>query len=344
MGANMNKKSQNFNNHIRCFSAVIFALCLLYIGNELLLQPYLSKRAVKEARDLYAAGKEDASTANKVTADSTITPILPSDTDPADNLEIASSDELYDNEGRLLEFTQLLALNEDVKGWLTVSGTNIDNPVLQSGKEDPEYYLYRNINKDNDKAGSLFLNADSILTENAKNLVIYGHNMKSTNNMFHQLLRYDKLSFYKENPYINFDSIYTKGEWKIIAVIKADADTDNNFFNFIKTSFTDDEDFLEYIYELRIRSIYNIPVDANETDELLTLVTCSYEMDNYRTVVVARKLRETETHAIDVQKAVVNPLTLYPNSWYTYYGVTKPVILPFKEALEAGKIQWYTQK
>ncbi|MDF2869469.1 MAG: hypothetical protein K0R05_1044 [Anaerocolumna sp.] len=340
----MNKKPQKFNNYIRCFSAVIFVLCLLYIGNELLLQPYLSKRAVNEARDLYAAGKEDASTANETTADNTITPMLPSDTDTADNLEIASSDELYDNEGRLLEFTQLLALNQDVKGWLTVSGTNIDNPVLQSGKEDPEYYLYRNINKDNDKAGSLFLNADSILTENAKNLVIYGHNMKSTNNMFHQLLRYDNLSFYKENPYINFDSIYTKGQWKIIAVIKADADTDNNFFNFIKTSFTDDEDFLEYIYELRIRSIYNIPVDANEKDELLTLVTCSYEMDNYRTVVVARKLRDTETLAIDVQKAVVNPLTLYPNSWYTYYGGTKPVILSFKEALEAGKIQWYTHK
>lgn len=340
----MIKWPNKFYNYIRCFSAVIFALCLLYIGKELLLQPYLSNRAVNEARTLYAAGKEDAIAANASTTESLITPAF-SDADTlTDSPEISSPEELYDNEGRLLEFTQLLTLNEDVKGWLTVDGTNIDYPVLQSGKEAPEYYLYRNINRENDKAGSLFLNAGSILEENSKNLVIYGHNMKSTNNMFHQLLKYDKLSFYKEHPYINFDSIYKKGQWKIIAVIKADADTDNTFFNFIRTSFSGDDDFLEYLYELRIRSIYNIPVDANEKDELLTLVTCSYEMDNYRTVVVARKLRAEESLSVDIQNAVENPIPLYPNSWYTYYGGTKPVIPPFNEALEAGIIQWYSQK
>lgn len=341
----MIKRPQKFYNYIRFFSAVIFVLCLLYIGNELLLKPYLSNKAVNEARTLYAAGKEDAMAADGATTESLITPALSSDADTlANNSENASSEEQYDNQGRLLEFTQLLALNEDVKGWLTVGGTNIDYPVLQSGKEDPEYYLYRNINRENDKAGSLFLNTGSVLEENAKNLVIYGHNMKSTNNMFHQLLKYDKLSFYKEHPYINFDSIYKKGQWKIIAVIKADADTDNTFFNFIRTSFSGDADFLEYIYELRIRSIYNIPVDANEKDELLTLVTCSYEMDNYRTVVVARKLRVEEALTVDIQKAVDNPLPLYPNNWYTYYGGAKPIIPTFKEALEAGKIQWYSQK
>lgn len=341
----MIKRPKKFYNYIRCFSAVIFVLCLFYIGNELLLKPYLSNRAVNEARTLYASGKEDAMAADGAATESLITPALSSDADTsANNSIIASSEEQYDNKGKLLEFTQLLALNEDVKGWLTVGGTNIDYPVLQSGKEDPEYYLYRNINRENDKAGSLFLNTGSVLEENAKNLVIYGHNMKSTNNMFHQLLKYDKLSFYKEHPYINFDSIYKKGQWKIIAVIKADADTDNTFFNFIRTSFTGDADFLEYIYELRNRSIYNIPVDANEKDELLTLVTCSYEMDNYRTVVVARKLRVAEALTVDIQKAVDNPLPLYPNSWYTYYGGAKPVIPPFKEALKAGVIQWYSQK
>ncbi|WOO37146.1 class B sortase [Anaerocolumna sp. AGMB13020] len=341
----MKKRQHNFYNYIRYFSAILFVLCLLYIGNALLLQPYLSARVVNDARALYANGKEKAIAAQGLAAESVMTPELSPDSDTsADSSDIALSEELHDKEGRLLEFTQLLALNEDVKGWLTVGGTNIDYPVLQSGKEDPEYYLYRNIYKENDKAGSLFLHAGSLLGDNEKNLVIYGHNMKSTNTMFHQLLKYDKLSFYKEHPYINFDSIYQKGQWKIIAVIKADADTDNTFFNFIRTSFTGDTDFLQYIYELRNRSIYNIPVDADEKDELLTLVTCSYEMDNYRTVVVARKLRAEETLSVDTEKAVENPHPLYPNSWYAYYGGTKPVIPAFNEAYEAGTIEWYSHR
>ena len=40
---------------------------------------------------------------------------------------------------------------------------------------------------------------------------------------------------------------------------------------------------------------YNIDdIDINEDDQILTLSTCSYELANYRIVVVARKIREGE--------------------------------------------------
>lgn len=332
--------SRKLNTIIRCLSAGIFLLCIFYLSYEMILRPYLSDRAVIEARNLYKAGKETATTVSSNNSQTSLPDSITEDS--VTEIEgIKNSAELYDAKGRLKEFSKLMALNEDVKGWLSITGTNIDYPILQSDESDPEYYLYRNINKKYDKAGSLFLNTASSLEENTKNLVIYGHNMKSTNNMFHQLLRYDKLEFYKEHPYITFNSIYAKGQWKIISVIKADANLNDDFFNFARTSFANDEDYLAYIYELRIRSLYHIPVDANEEDELLTLVTCSYELDNYRTVIIARKIRDTESLEIDTQRAVINPNTLYPDSWYLNYNSTKPLLPSFDKAFKSGSIDWY---
>lgn len=335
--------SHKFIKGIQMISLVIFILSALYLGYELILRPYLSQQAVSEARNLYEASRESlppASSENILPASGEDTKEAGSEKDIPE-ASASHSDPLYDEEGRLKEFSGLLAVNQDVKGWITIDGTNIDYPVLQSGKDDPEYYLHRNINRKYDKQGSLFLDVNSSVEENTRNLVIYGHNMKSTDNMFHHLLKYDDLDFYKEHPVITFDSLYRKGQWKIISIFKADADITEDFFNFTRARFEDDADFLEYVYQLRLRSIYNIPVDITKDDNLITLSTCSYELDNYRTIIVARKIRGGEDSLVDTGKAVKNPHILYPASWYAYYGGTAPETSSFEEALKAGQIDWY---
>ena len=47
--------------------------------------------------------------------------------------------------------------------------------------------------------------------------------------------------------------------------------------------------------EVRERSMFDIPIDVNYEDELLTLVTCSYYQDNGRFILFARRLRANET-------------------------------------------------
>lgn len=336
---------KNINMHktikiIRLISLCVFIACAAYLGYELLLRPYLSQKAVTEARNLYDASKEAANKepqAEKPTEKET--PV----TGTAENTPSPKEDSLYDGKGRLKEFSGLLSANEDVKGWITIKGTNIDYPVLQSGKDDPEYYLHRNIDRNTDKAGSIFLDVNSSVEENTKNMVIYGHNMKSTDNMFHYLIKYNDIEYYREHPVITFDTLYHKGQWKIISILKADADVNDDFFNFTRARFANNEDFLDFIYQLRIRSIYNIPVDVNEEDQIIILSTCSYELDNYRTLIVARKIRDDEASSVTVDKAVKNPSILYPASWYSNYGGTAPKTSSFKEALEAGLIDWYNK-
>ena len=52
-----------------------------------------------------------------------------------------------------------------VRGWLTIPEVGIDYPVMQSSREDPEYYLRRDYRGNYDINGSLFLQADCILGE-----------------------------------------------------------------------------------------------------------------------------------------------------------------------------------
>lgn len=49
-----------------------------------------------------------------------------------------------------------------VRGWLTIPEVGIDYPVMQSSREEPEYYLRRDYRGNYDINGSLFLQADCI--------------------------------------------------------------------------------------------------------------------------------------------------------------------------------------
>lgn len=252
-----------------------------------------------------------------------------------------------DKEGRLLEFRDLLRANEHVKGWIK-EGNTMDYVVLQPPKSDPEYYLYRDFFGDYYKAGSLFLDKRSSVEEPTQNLVIHGHNMISTpEKMFHYLKYYKDISFYKKHAIITFDTIYEKGDYKVFAIIKTTPKVNEDyFFEFRQSTFKDASEFLNFVYQVRIRSLIIVDdVDINENDRLLTLSTCSYEVDNdYRTVVFARKIREGEDRKIDMSTVKVNKKPLYCDDYYKQYG-GKPPKLPatFEEALEKGYINWYSK-
>ena len=88
------------------------------------------------------------------------------------------------------------------------------------------------------------------------------------------------------------------------------------------SDFENDKDFMNYVYNVRVRSLFNCPVDVNEDDELVTLSTCSYEFTNFRTVIVARKVRAGESTKVDVSKASLNKNAVWPQVYYSSYGGT----------------------
>ncbi len=238
----------------------------------------------------------------------------------------AISEDKSENETDLnAVFDPLLKINSDIVAWINIPNTKINNPVCQT--DDNDYYLDHNFENKKSRYGTLFFDHRDIISAegSSKNLVIYGHNMKD-GNMFADLLKYKNLSFYKQNPTFTLTTRFTQSEYRVFSVflINSKPEDDNGYlYNFLRNSFDDADSFNEWIKEAKKRSLIGTTVDANEGDEILTLVTCAYDFIDARLVVMARKTRLNEG-TVDTHNAYVNTNVLYPQIWYDTKGITNP--------------------
>ena len=234
--------------------------------------------------------------------------------------------EVYHNENVAQEnkFDSLVDINPDICGWITISGTRIDYPVLQGNLDSPDYYLSHNYKNEETKYGSIFIDPNCNLKNSPQNIVIYGHHM-ADGQMFADLMKFSDVNFYKENPIVKFDTLHEDAKWKIISVFKTNTlSSQGKVFQYVVPKFNTSEKFLEFVDEIKKRSLINIPDDVTKNDILITLSTCSYEFDDFRTVVVARKLRKGESDAIDTSIAEKASNPLMPDCWYERYGGSPP--------------------
>ncbi len=169
----------------------------------------------------------------------------------------------------------------DVQGWLSIPGTSIDYPVLQSGEEDQEYYLKRNYKGEWDVNGSLFLQWNCVVPE-GQNLIIYGHNMNS-GAMFGTLDQFTSRDYWREHKRVFFQTLSGISEYEIVSVMKADL----SMFPFQKAAFDAETGVREYVRQAKGLGLFETEDIGDVSEHVLTLVTCSYEWDNARTVIVA---------------------------------------------------------
>lgn len=184
----------------------------------------------------------------------------------------------------LVDLSALQEKYPDIKGWISIPGTCVDYPVLQSSADDPEHYLRRTYKGEHRTAGSIFFQWDC--TPESKNLVVYGHNMNN-GTMFAVLQKMADEAFRKEHSKILLQTSDGLREYQIAAVLK----TDIQKLSFNRTVFAEDADFLSFQEALFAQSIYEPETIPGEDCRLLTLVTCSYEWESARTVVVATEVR-----------------------------------------------------
>ena len=223
----------------------------------------------------------------------------------------------------LEEYKPFVAINNDMQGWVEIEGTNLAYPVVQA--KDNTYYHRLNFQQEYDYYGIPYLDYECDLDVDpdltSDNLIIYGHNIGNDGLMFNPLSYYKQLQFYKEHPVVRFDSIYKEQEYKIFGVMivnsEPEQDNGNVFKYWTKTDFRSDEAFNEYVNEVRKRSMWDIDVDVQPGDKLLTLSTCCYDFrPNARCVIVARAVREGEDRNVDTSTAVQNADAYFPQAYY----------------------------
>ena len=187
------------------------------------------------------------------------------------------------------DYDKMLAYNPEAVGYIRQdNGEYIDNPILLHS--DNEYYLNHLANNQVSSVGSIFV--DYRITEGleARNAIIYGHNMgKRVNNiMFGSLNWYyycdSDPEYYKNHPTFDVYVGYKHYKYYVFAVYKTEAEGGWTY----TYSFENDEAFLKYVNDCKTRSKYTFEQAGEITaqDKIITLSTCC-ESDDKRMIVQA---------------------------------------------------------
>ena len=191
---------------------------------------------------------------------------------------------------------ELLAQNPDTVGYITIEGTGVDNPVVQT--TDNEYYLSIGFDGEEFRAGTVFMDYTDTFgaypEEWSENIVLYGHNM-ADNTMFGSLRKYrQNPDYYKDYPFITFSSNYADYTYVMVGLVITSGNADADFPYWRMEELDDEETFNSYMDAVEEDNMIENPIDVTYGDSLLTLSTCYSDDDNSRFIIVARQLRDGE--------------------------------------------------
>ena len=267
------------------FFAVMFTVSLVLIARYA-IESFRTSQGYNDLADL----KESLQNITTV-APTTQTPTTQAPTVPSTNTEpTVPPTTAAPTEPQILpEYLPFYEQNNDMVGWIEVPGTKVNYPVMQTpGNKD--YYLKRDFYHNWSEWGSIYAREVCDINKPSDNVVLYGHHM-ADGSMFAQLeTRYKKQSFWEEHQYLTFDTLYEHHTYQIIAVFRTSANVGQGFSYHIFNEADSEEEFNEFIAEVKRLALYDTGLTAEYGDKLLTLSTCEYTLDNGRFVVVAKRI------------------------------------------------------
>lgn len=212
----------------------------------------------------------------------------PAQTQPAEE-ETGPTGETGPTEPVMLpDYTELYKMNTDLAGWITIEGTDVDYPVMQT-PDDPNFYLKKNFNKEYSAHGCIYAREECDLLEPSDNITLYGHNMLD-GSMFATLHKYADKEMWEKNPLIIFNTLYEYHVYKIFAVYKTSASVDEGFRYHQFVNAKDEASFNEFVNTCKELSFYDTGITPVYGDKIITLSTCEYTLTNGRLVVSAVRI------------------------------------------------------
>ena len=177
-----------------------------------------------------------------------------------------------------VDFNKLKEQNNETVAWIKVNNTNVEYPVVRATNNS--FYLNHSFDKSKNSAGWIFADYKNKFDNTDKNIVIYGHNMRD-DSMFGSLKNILNSDWYNNEENTNI-ALYTENEkyiYKVFSIYKIESED-----YYIKTEFSNDNEFEKFIETLKKRSIKNFNIDISKEDSILTLSTCANN-NKYRVVL-----------------------------------------------------------
>ncbi|MCL2096399.1 MAG: class B sortase [Oscillospiraceae bacterium] len=159
-------------------------------------------------------------------------------------------------------------INPDYYGWITVSNTRIDYPVVQTSNDS--YYLNHSFDRKPNQSGAIFTDSRNSrdIWKNL-NTIVYGHNMLD-GSMFQPILSFGSRRDEFNNGIIELTDpngyVY---RYEVFSAREADETS-----GYIQTVFRSDEEWVEFLYKMQELSNFNKNLNFNADSRMVTLSTC----------------------------------------------------------------------
>lgn len=217
-------------------------------------------------------------------------------------------------DGMLEQFYSLYDKNSDINGWISIDGTNVSYPVMNSLQSD--FYAKHDFNKkDSDFGVPYFSSVTNLTDKNAINsvLTIFG-NYTDANQMFSSVAHYLDKEFFLKHQFLSMNTLYKTSRWQVCGVMVVDSANNNAEFDYTRNTFETKEDHQLYLDELQDRSLFMFTNKISINDNLLLLSVDYAEQDDFKTeriVVIAKQLNADDEEK-SVKKIENNNDVVYP--------------------------------
>jgi sortase B len=181
--------------------------------------------------------------------------------------------------GENLSLEELIALNPDTRGWLTIDDTHIDYPVVQ-GKDDMEY-VNKDVFGEFSLSGSVFLSClNSPDFTDGYNL-LYGHHMDN-GGMFGDVLEFVDADYFASHK---TGTLYMPNKTYAITVF---ACLETDAYDRMIYRPGPDYKVQELLDYLKVNSTQYRDIGADADDQIIALSTCVDAETNGRAIVFGR--------------------------------------------------------
>jgi len=173
---------------------------------------------------------------------------------------------------------QFTAINSDYVGWIVINGTKVNYPFVLGN--DNSYYLTHNFQNRSLKHGAIFMDYRNQADFSDRHIVLYGHAMRDQS-MFGSIDLYKNRSYYNNHSQIEIRLKNETRIYKIFSAYQVDA-------TITRLNVPANNRSMSSLIELfEARSIYDTNTDFSNKDHILTLVSCTNDVNNGRIIVHA---------------------------------------------------------
>jgi sortase B len=251
------KRKFSMNNFIRLVGVVLIVIALSLYGYDFYLS-YVNQEDLREVVELLDVRDQIRDRLIEENPDLNY-----------DEIERLSLAELH---------AQFESVNSDYVGWIVVNGTKINYPFVLG--KDNSFYLNHNFQKRRLKHGAIFMDYRNSADFSDRHIVLYGHAMRDQS-MFGAIDLYKRQSFFNSHSTIEIRLKNEIRTYKIFSAYQVDAST-------TRLSVPANNRSLSSLFETFMsRAMYPTSTDISGKDHILTLVSCTDDVDNGRIIVHA---------------------------------------------------------